>query len=182
MAGGTNRHGPGRGRRAALAPLASLAFAALAVVAPGGAEATLEVADKVVVEKSDRKLHLLKGERILASYEIFLGMEPEGHKQEEGDSRTPEGLYYLDLRNENSDFFLSIRISYPNARDRERARRLGVDPGGQIMIHGYPNEPRYTPEFYRSGDWTDGCIAVSNAAMVDIWLMTRENTPIEIRP
>ena len=182
MRRGMQWHGQGHRRRAALAPVLSLALAALAVLAPGGAEATLEVADKVVVEKSDRKLHLLKGERILASYEIFLGMEPEGHKQEEGDSRTPEGLYYLDLRNENSDFFLSIRISYPNSRDRERARRLGVDPGGQIMIHGYPNELRYTPEFYRSGDWTDGCIAVSNAAMVDIWLMTRENTPIEIRP
>jgi len=166
-------------RRAALLPALAVA---LAVLAPCAAQATLEVADKVVVEKADRKLHLVKGERILASYDIFLGMEPEGHKQEEGDSRTPEGLYYLDLRNENSDFFLSIRISYPNAGDRERARRRGVDPGGQIMIHGYPNEPRYTPEFYRSADWTDGCIAVSNAAMVDIWLMTRENTPIEIRP
>lgn len=161
-----------------------LALACIAVLAgmPQGAWATLELADRVVVEKSDRMLHLLKGERILASYEIFLGMEPEGHKQEEGDSRTPEGLYYLDLRNENSDFFLSIRISYPNNADRERARHRGVDPGGQIMIHGYPNEPKYTPEFYRSADWTDGCIAVSNAAMVDIWLMTRENTPIEIRP
>ncbi|MEJ2601933.1 MAG: L,D-transpeptidase family protein [Gammaproteobacteria bacterium] len=159
----------------------SLVIAAIAAW-PYGAWASLEVADKVVVEKSDRKLYLVKGERILAAYDIFLGMEPEGHKEQEGDSRTPEGLYYLDARNEDSDFFLSIRISYPNGSDRQRARRRGVDPGGQIMIHGYPNEPKYTPEFYRSADWTDGCIAVSNAAMVDIWLMTRENTPIEIRP
>ncbi len=167
------------GRR--LPVMIGLAFVAGAL-SPQPARANLEIADKVVVEKSDRKLHLLKGERVLASYDIFLGMEPEGHKQQEGDSRTPEGLYYLDARNEDSDFFLSIRISYPNGNDRQRARRRGVDPGGQIMIHGYPNEPKYTPEFYRSADWTDGCIAVSNAAMVDIWLMTRENTPIEIRP
>src|SRR6056297_4135717 len=99
MRRGMQWHTRGSRRRAALAPALSLALAALAVLAPGAAEATLEVADKVVVEKSDRKLHLLKGERILASYEIFLGMEPEGHKQEEGDSRTPEGLYLLDLRN-----------------------------------------------------------------------------------
>lgn len=161
---------------------ALLVVLACAAALPQAARANLEVADRVVVEKSDRKLHLLKGERVLATYDIFLGMAPEGHKEEEGDSRTPEGLYYLDARNENSDFFLSIRISYPNREDRERARRRGVDPGGQIMIHGYPNEPKFTPEFYRSADWTDGCIAVSNAAMVDIWLMTRENTPIEIRP
>lgn len=165
-----------------LLTLCAAAVVLSALLVPADSRAGLEVADKVVVEKSSRKLYLLKGERVLASYNIFLGLEPIGHKQEEGDSRTPEGLYYLDARNEDSDFFLSIRISYPNSRDRERARDRGVNPGGQIMIHGYPNQPKYTPEFYRSADWTDGCIAVSNAAMVDIWLMTREYTPIEIRP
>jgi murein L,D-transpeptidase YafK len=100
----------------------------------------------------------------------------------EGDFRTPEGRYVLDGRNVDSDYFLSIHVSYPNDADRQRARAQGVDPGGQIMIHGLPNTPRYEPAHYRSMDWTDGCIAVSNSDMVDIWLMTRESTPIEIRP
>ena len=107
---------------------------------------------------------------------------PNGPKQREGDFRTPEGKYFLDDRNVNSDYFLSIHVSYPNDQDRARARAQGVDPGGQIMIHGLPNEPRYDVRHYLDTDWTDGCIAVSNSDMVDIWLMTRESTPIEIRP
>ena len=110
------------------------------------------------------------------------GKCPTGPKQREGDFRTPEGKYRLDARNANSDFFLSIHVSYPDESDRARARAQGVDPGGQIMIHGWPNEPKYDLRRYQSTDWTDGCIAVSNSDMVDIWLMTRESTPIEIRP
>lgn len=141
-----------------------------------------EQADKVLVVKSERKLYLLKAGRELRSFDIQLGLVPQGHKERSGDFRTPEGLYHLDARNPNSDFFLSIRVSYPNEADRARARARGVDPGGQIMIHGTPNEPRYDERRYRGWDWTDGCIAVSNADMVDIWLMTRTGTPIEIRP
>ncbi len=154
----------------------SMVFCATAV-----AEST-PAADRVLVDKSDRELRLYSGERIIARYPIQLGREPAGHKLEEGDSRTPEGRYYLDARNPNSEYFLSIHVSYPNAADRERAASLGVKPGGQIMIHGQPNEPKYSARFYQTEDWTDGCIAVSNAAMIDIWLMTSHNTPVDIVP
>jgi murein L,D-transpeptidase YafK len=139
-------------------------------------------ADYVVVDKSDRKLYLYKLGRVLREFDVSLGQMPNGPKQREGDFRTPEGKYFLDGRNTNSDFFLSIHVSYPNESDRARARAEGVDPGGQIMIHGWPNEPKYDLHRYQDTDWTDGCIAVSNSDMVDIWLMTRESTPIEIRP
>jgi murein L,D-transpeptidase YafK len=139
-------------------------------------------ADYVVVDKSDRKLYLYRAGRILREFNVALGQMPNGPKQREGDFRTPEGKYLLDERNVNSDFFLSIHVSYPNETDRARARDLGVDPGGQIMIHGLPNEPKYDVRHYQGTDWTDGCIAVSNSDMIDIWLMTRESTPIEIRP
>jgi murein L,D-transpeptidase YafK len=141
-----------------------------------------ERADHVVVDKSDRKLYLLRAGRVLREFNVSLGLVPNGPKQREGDFRTPEGKYVLDARNVDSDYFLSIHVSYPNEADRERARVLGVDPGGQIMIHGLPNEPKYDLRSYQGTDWTDGCIAVSNADMIDIWLMTRESTPIEIRP
>lgn len=139
-------------------------------------------ADEVIVEKAKRKLHLLKDGKPIRTFDIALGIAPEGDKLQEGDARTPEGRYLLDMRNPNSDFFLSIHISYPNAEDRARARVAGVDPGGQIMIHGQPNAPTYSQAYYRSQDWTNGCIAVSNSDMIDIWLMTPDGTPIEIRP
>ncbi len=138
--------------------------------------------DSVLVLKSERKLYLIKdGERI-REMDVALGLAPVGHKEQSGDFRTPEGRYLLDAKNPNSDFFLSIHVSYPNSRDRERAAQLGVDPGGQIMIHGLPNEPKYDERSYSGWDWTDGCIAVSNSDMIDIWLMTGDRTPIEIRP
>ncbi len=140
------------------------------------------VADKVVVEKGARKLHLIKDGEAFRSYNIALGMRPEGTKQYEGDNRTPEGRYLLDMRNPDSEFFLSIRISYPNRDDAFQARSKGLDPGGAIMIHGQPNTPTRSETYYRTQDWTNGCIAVSNSDMIDIWLMTANNTPIEILP
>ncbi len=141
-----------------------------------------ERADYVLVDKSERKLYLFKAGRVLREFDVQLGLVPTGPKQREGDFRTPEGKYFLDARNPNSDFFLSIHVSYPDEKDRARARAQGVDPGGQIMIHGLPNEPKTDLSRYVGTDWTDGCIAVSNSDMVDIWLMTRDYTPIEIRP
>ncbi|MBT8092094.1 MAG: L,D-transpeptidase family protein [Gammaproteobacteria bacterium] len=154
-----------------------------ALQAPGALQAgEFPVADKVLIEKSDRKLHLLRNGVVFRSFDIALGIVPVGDKQQEGDFRTPEGAYVLDMRNPSSDFFLSIRVSYPDADDVREARARGVDPGGAIMIHGQPNEPKYSEAFYRTQDWTNGCIAVSNSDMIDLWLMTDENTPIEIRP
>ena len=140
------------------------------------------VADAVIIEKSDRELHLLNDGKIFRTFKIALGIRPQGDKKKEGDFKTPEGRYRLDVRNPNSDYFLSIHVSYPNATDRQQASQEGLDPGGSIMIHGQPNLPSRSETYYRTQDWTNGCIAVSNSDMIDIWLMTGENTPIEIRP
>ncbi|MBT8107496.1 MAG: L,D-transpeptidase family protein [Gammaproteobacteria bacterium] len=140
------------------------------------------VADFVVIEKAARKLHLLQDGEVFRTFRIALGMQPVGDKKREGDFRTPEGRYLLDRRNPDSDYFLSIHISYPNARDRREAEELGVEPGGAIMIHGQPNAPTRSEAYYSTRDWTNGCIAVSNSDMIDIWLMTGDDTPIEIRP
>lgn len=157
-----------------------LATLLLPTAAPGGTGFPL--ADFVLVEKGQRKLHLLKDGEVFRTFDIALGIAPVGDKQREGDFRTPEGKYVLDLRNPNSEFFLSIRISYPDPRDVREARARGDDPGGAIMIHGQPNEPTRSETYYRTQDWTNGCIAVSNSDMIDIWLMTGDSTPIEIRP
>ena len=161
----------------------SLAVILVALLAPGLLHAgNFPVADQVLIEKGARKLHLLQGGEIFKTFEIALGIVPVGDKKEEGDFKTPEGRYLLDRRNPNSDFFLSIRISYPNAADRSKAAAAGVDPGGAIMIHGQPNQPTYSAAYYAREDWTNGCIAVSNSDMIDIWLMTPDNVPIEILP
>jgi len=140
------------------------------------------VAEKVVVQKSKRQLQLIKDGEPLRTFKIRLGLRPVGDKEREGDFKTPEGEYVLDVRNPDSEFFLSIRVSYPDSEDLRSARAKGVDPGGAIMIHGQPNEPTRSEAYYRTRDWTNGCIAVSNSDMIDIWLMTDENTPIEIQP
>ena len=139
-------------------------------------------AERIIVEKEKRKLHLIKDDEIFRTFKIALGISPVGDKQTEGDFKTPEGSYTLDTRNPNSDFFLSIHVSYPNSKDRREARVKGVPPGGQIMIHGQPNKPTYSVAYYRKQDWTNGCIAVSNSDMIDIWLMAPNDIPIEIRP
>jgi len=122
----------------------------------------LPTADKVLIEKTERKLHLFRNGIAFKTFDISLGLQPVGGK--------------------NSKYFLSIRVSYPNAQDRQEAQQRGVNPGGAIMIHGQPNVPNWPETYYRTQDWTDGCIAVSNSDMLAIWSMTNENTPIEIRP
>lgn len=154
----------------------------LAVAAPVVSAEDFPLAEKVVVEKENRKLHLMRDGEPFRTFDIALGIEPIGDKSKEGDFRTPEGTYLLDARNPDSDYFLSIRISYPDGQDRREAAQEGVDPGGQIMIHGQPNTPTYSAAYYKTSDWTNGCIAVSNSDMIDIWLMTPNNVPIEILP
>ena len=159
----------------------SLLFTMVLFPALAGA-ADFALADRVVVSKGERKLFLMKDDIVLRKYDVSLGLLPEGDKAKEGDFRTPEGRYLLTTRNTDSEFFLSIKVSYPNEEDVRYAEQQGVDPGGQIMIHGYPNQPRHNLDFYRHTDWTDGCIAVTNSDMVEIWLMTVENTPVIITP
>jgi lipoprotein-anchoring transpeptidase ErfK/SrfK len=142
----------------------------------------LPVANQVVVHKGERRLELWRGRELLRSYRISLGLNPDGHKQQEGDFRTPEGRYRLNARNPRSDFFLSLAVSYPDKADVARARQAGVAPGGAIMIHGLPNQPKWSPEHYAKNDWTDGCIALSNADMMEVWMLVPTGTPIDIRP
>ncbi|HEV8077364.1 MAG TPA: L,D-transpeptidase family protein [Marinobacter sp.] len=138
---------------------------------------------KVLVQKGERSLQLLSGEQIIRQYRISLGDNPQGHKLYEGDSRTPEGTYSLDWRNADSSFYKSIHISYPSAKDRELAKNWGLDPGGSIMIHGLPNGTDDDFAFAFFGlDWTDGCIAVSNQEIDEIWQLVGDGTPIEILP
>ena len=133
---------------------------------------------KVVVDKSARRMHLLHHGEVLESYDIGLGFAPAGHKQIEGDGKTPEGVYYIDRRNPNSKFFLSIGISYPNPVDRAKAHEIGKSPGGDIFIHGRgPTYKKGSPK-----DWTAGCIAVTDKEMRHIYSMVRTGTPIHISP
>jgi murein L,D-transpeptidase YafK len=166
------------GAASSLIAVLILAFATTSPAAAGD----FPLADKILVEKGARKLHLLRNGIAFRSFEIALGPAPVGDKEMEGDQRTPEGYYMLDARNPDSDYFLSIHISYPNSSDRSVARNKGLDPGGAIMIHGQPNLPTFSAAYYAREDWTNGCIAVSNSDMIDIWLMTPDLVPIEIIP
>ena len=131
----------------------------------------------VVVNKADRRMYLLHHDKVLEQYDIKLGFAPEGHKQVKGDGKTPEGVYWIDRRNPNSQFHLSLGISYPNEEDRMRAKELGESPGGDIFIHGQKSL------FNKGkGDWTWGCIAVTNREIEDIYAMVGDMTPIQINP
>ncbi|MBV8909384.1 MAG: L,D-transpeptidase family protein [Gammaproteobacteria bacterium] len=142
----------------------------------------LPAVDRIVVHKGERRLLLMHGGNIVRAYHVALGLNPTGQKQRSGDFRTPEGSYRLERRNPRSDYFLSIKISYPSVADLKRAHARHWDTGGSIMIHGLPNWPKHEPEYYLSHDWTDGCIAVSNADMVEIWMLAPDDVPIDILP
>ncbi|MDH5750668.1 MAG: L,D-transpeptidase family protein [Rhodospirillales bacterium] len=141
----------------------------------------LAKADKVIVLKSERRLVLFRNGTPLKSYRVALGRSPRGAKTRQGDGRTPEGVYVLDWRNRKSRFYRSIHVSYPGPADRDRARREGVSPGGDIMIHGLPNGRGAIGPDHTRWDWTDGCIAVTNAEIDEIWSLVDDGTPIEIR-
>jgi murein L,D-transpeptidase YafK len=164
--------------------MACLALLGLVFAGPAArGETTAEaMPDRILVLKSERKLLLLAGDTVIRSMDIALGLMPEGPKHREGDYRTPEGSYFIEAKKSDSDFFLALRISYPNAEDIAYAANLGVDPGGGIMIHGLPNVPKRAEAAYSGADWTDGCIAVSNSDMIDLWRLISVATPIEIRP
>jgi murein L,D-transpeptidase YafK len=166
---------------AKLAAAAVLLLAGSGYPRPGSAT-EITAADRVVVHKAEHKLYLYNGSRLLGEYKVALGLRPVGTKEREHDFRTPEGRYYLARRNTRSDFFLSIQVSYPNKEDELRARKNRWAPGGLIMIHGLPNVPKHPAVYYQSNDWTDGCIALSNSDMVEVWLRTQDNIPIDITP
>ena len=138
-------------------------------------------ADKIIVEKSNRKMYLYSSGHILKTYKIVLGGNPEGHKIQVGDEKTPEGSYFIDYRNPNSKFYKSLHISYPNQDDKNNAKKLGVSPGGDIMIHGINKYFSWLGPLHRLWDWTDGCIAVTNSEMDEIWDLVPIGIIIEIK-
>ncbi|HLK09323.1 MAG TPA: L,D-transpeptidase family protein [Candidatus Angelobacter sp.] len=139
-------------------------------------------ADKIVILKSARTMTLLSGAKVLKTYKVALGSVPIGPKQVEGDHKTPEGEYIIDAKNQHSQFHLSLHISYPSAADQQRARSLGQPPGGAIMIHGLARPFAYLGPLHRQTDWTDGCVAVTNAEIEEIWKLVPVGTRVEIRP
>jgi murein L,D-transpeptidase YafK len=147
-----------------------------ALAAPG-ARATL-----VRVEKQARRLTLLHGDTVLGTYEVSLGSDPTGHKQREGDGRTPEGQYAVDFKHPRSRFHLALRVSYPSPQDRQAAAARGEKPGSDIMIHGLRNGFAWLAPLHLAFDWTDGCVAVSNREIEEIWSRVDVGTTVEIKP
>ena len=139
-------------------------------------------ADKVLVEKKERRLTLLSKGEVIKTYKIALGRNPVGAKERQGDNKTPEGTYIIDSRNRNSGYHLSLHISYPNEKDIKRARELGVSPGGDIMIHGLKNGFSWVGASHTGDDWTNGCIAVTDQEMEEIYKFVPNGTIVEIRP
>jgi murein L,D-transpeptidase YafK len=159
-----------------------LAAFALVTILAVGQEPVVDHADRVVVHKKERTLELFKNGSSIRKYKIALGAEPVGPKTQQGDHKTPEGIYVIDRRNERSKFYRALHISYPNAEDQARAAKLGVSPGGDIMIHGLPNGFGWLGESHRLQDWTEGCIAVTDKEMDEIWKLVPDGTSIEIDP
>jgi murein L,D-transpeptidase YafK len=154
---------------------ALLACATAWALTPPAMAPAAQRADRIVVDKAQRRMQLFHKNTVIRTYSILLGDAPSGHKRQQGDERTPEGDYRISGRNPNSRFHLSLRVSYPNEADRKQARARGVDPGGDIMIHGG------TPAGYRR-DWTDGCIALTNQQIEEVWSLVPTGTPIRINP
>jgi len=148
--------------------------------ASSGIDSLLQVVTLVKVDKSKRRMYLLKGEEVVQEFRIALGKQPKGHKRFEGDNRTPEGQYQLDYVMEESDFYRSVHINYPRSSDMQWAQKNDVDPGGNIKIHGIKNGERRSPSFIQSFDWTDGCIALTNQDMDEFIQLVKMGTPIHI--
>ncbi len=162
---------------------AALAFGALAWANwPATRLAPTQSADRVVVDKAARTLTLMREGVPLKTYRVSLGGNPIGHKNREGDQRTPEGDYLIDWRKPDSSFHRALHISYPSPEDVDRARRAGISPGGDIMIHGAPNGLGWIGRLHRWRDWTAGCVAVTDAEIEEIWNAVPDGTPISLRP
>ena len=138
--------------------------------------------DKVLVIKSARKLELISNGKPVKTYRISLGKQPKGPKVREGDKRTPEGIYWVDWRKKSDKFNLAMHINYPNISDAATARREGLNPGSMIMIHGTPDSEDNPEELFHTLDWTDGCIAMKNYEMREVWSLVKDGTLVEIRP
>jgi murein L,D-transpeptidase YafK len=141
-----------------------------------------EQADRIVIRKARRELLLLRNGRVFRTYKVALGKQPVGPKEQQGDMRTPEGLYRVDGRYARSQYHMALHISYPNASDRARARKLGVQPGGDILIHGLPNGQGSVGKAHLQSDWTWGCVAVTDEEIEEIWKLVPNGVVVEILP
>jgi murein L,D-transpeptidase YafK len=139
-------------------------------------------ADRIVIVKSTRTMTLMRDGKVVKTYKVALGARPVGAKDRQGDHKTPEGKYFVDAKKNPSLFFLALHLSYPNAADKEKARRLGVSPGGDVEIHGLGKTYGWVGSAHRLHDWTDGCIAVTNEEIEEIFRLVAVGTPVEIRP
>jgi len=151
------------------------------VAGEGQGLASPRKADRILILKSAHTMELLSHGQVLTTYKVALG-DPNGPKVQRGDRKTPEGVYFIDGKNPHSLFHRALHLSYPNAADRERARKLGVSPGGDIEIHGLPAQYAWMGAAHRTIDWTTGCIAVTNPEIDEIWDLVAVGTPVEIRP
>jgi murein L,D-transpeptidase YafK len=157
-------------------------LAVFAVTSPAQQPATPPKADSVLIMKKDHVMELMASGKVIRTYKVALGQGGLAPKDRQGDGRTPEGHYQIDARNSASEYHLSLHVSYPNADDRKRAAKLGVAPGGDIMIHGLPNGKGWIGAGHRAYDWTLGCVAVTNEEIEEIWKLVPVGTPVEIRP
>jgi murein L,D-transpeptidase YafK len=154
----------------------------LGATLPAQQPAGAQKADSILILKKDHLLELIAGGKVIRTYKVALGSGGLAPKERQGDGRTPEGHYVIDARNAASEYHLSLHISYPNVEDRKRAAKLGVAPGGDIMIHGLPNGKGWIGAGHRMYDWTLGCVAVTNQEIEEIWKLVPVGTPVEIRP
>lgn len=136
--------------------------------------------DLVKIDKSEQKMYLLDGEKIIKEYDVAFGANPKGHKQQEGDEKTPEGIYTLDYKKEDSTFYRAMHISYPNEADKENAKKKGVSPGGFIMVHGQRNWLSWFAPITQQWNWTNGCIALTNSEMDEFMELVNVGTQIQI--
>lgn len=157
-------------------------FILLSLITASFTGAASQAVDKVLVNKSTSTMSLIDNGRTIKEYNVVFGGNPKGHKQQEGDEKTPEGKYILDYKKEDSSFYKAIHISYPNQQDIKNAKRAGVRPGGLIMIHGQKNGFAWLSWLSQNFNWTNGCIAVTNKEMDEIWKLVKTGTPIEILP
>ena len=154
----------------------------IAIVSLVTSAPVVDQADHILIEKSKRLMTLMHGAKVLKTYKVALGTVPTGAKEKHGDHKTPEGSYVIDAKNSHSRFHLALHVSYPNAEDRERARKMGVSPGGDIMIHGLESRFAFLGALHRQTDWTDGCVAVTNPEIEEIWKLVPVGTKVEIKP
>jgi len=171
-----------RGLAILFALLLAPALEASADSAGGATTQSSPLADSILVIKSEHRLYLVRDGQPLRSYAIALGLSPVGPKRQEYDFRTPEGRYVIDARLPNSRYFRALHVSYPNTEDRKQAAERHVSAGGDIMIHGLPNVLQKPLSYYQTQDWTNGCIALSNDDLLEVWALVHDRMPVEIRP